>query len=116
MWISRTTFEALLTERTAAQAKAGLLEQQVAALNTGADWMRIRLTQLEHERAALIYRYMDVKMVVPEISQDAPAASTGAEALSDIPSFEDMGDDKAAEQGIDWDAQGRLTQHGKVIQ
>jgi hypothetical protein len=31
-------------------------------------------------------------------------------------SYEDVGDEEAKRQGLDWDGQGRLMRHGKLVQ
>jgi hypothetical protein len=113
MWIKRADYDRMLGNALTVQGANGALESQLATQKTTIDWLLVRLTQLEHERAQLIYRYMDVKIVTPEFSPDKNPV--GAQAISDIPSFEDVGDEKAKELGLDWDSEGRVTAHGRAI-
>lgn len=115
MWIKRAAYDAMLARALEAQGACGALERQVANQKTTMEWMIHRLTQLEHERAALLYRYMDVKITVPVIETDAPKPADASQIGSDLPSFQDVGDEEAKRLGLDWDEQGRATQHGKAI-
>lgn len=115
MWISQATFTSLVADRAKAEGEARALETHNVALKTTMDWMAMRLTQLEHERAQLIFNYMGVKIQVPSI-EPAGEPVTTSDILSAAPSFADMGDEAAKAEGYDWDAEGRLTQHGKLVQ
>ena len=116
MWIRYSTLETLLKERSEAVGVAHALEQQVVAQKGTLEWLTFRLTQLEHERAQLIFNYMGVKITTPELD---PAPTTkpisGTDLLNDVPTFNDVGDEEAARMGLDWDAEGRVTVHGKAI-
>ncbi len=114
MWISRKVYDEVQKQRFEAQGVSQALERQAIATKTTMDWLMVRLTQLEHERAQLIFNYMGVKITVPEILPSAQVEQ-GSELLNDIPSFSDIGDDEAKRQGFDWDSEGRVTQHGKAI-
>lgn len=116
MWISRSDYDAMLGRALEANGAKEALERQVATQKTTMDWMVMRLTQLEHERASLIYRYMDIKITVPEVSLDAPVTPENPpSSMSDLPSFNDVGDEEAKRLGLDWDENGRVTQHGRAI-
>lgn len=111
MWISRVMFEQLIEARAAATAVVTELKSQNVAQKTTMDWMMMRLTQLEHERAQLIHNYMGVKIEVPSIEPETPSVTT-SDLLSQTMSFDDVGDDEAKKQGIDWDEMGRVV-YGK---
>lgn len=109
MLISRQAYNDLRDLALKAEAVCHKVEQHNVALQTTMDWMRTRLNQLEHERAQLIYQYMGVKIAVPVIAP-APAVQPEAVAnmINETPSFEDMGDEEAARQGISWNAAGEV--------
>ena len=115
MWIRRKTYDEMLSRALVATGEAQAMQRQVDAQKTSLDWMIHRMTQLEHERAALIYRYMDIKITVPELVPDTPVTDQTSQIGNDLPSFNDVGDDEAKKLGLDWDKEGRVTQHGKVI-
>lgn len=115
MWITRIEYDAMLTRALTAQGERDAMQRQVDAQKTNQEWMVLRLTQLEHERAQLLYRFMDVKITTPNIELDTPVTPESSAIGNDLPSFNDVGDDEAKKQGLDWDVEGRVTQHGKAI-
>ena len=115
MWINRAEYAELIDKAVRAQGERDAMQRQVDAQKTNQEWMVLRLTQLEHERAALIYRYMDIKITTPEISLDVPVTPESASIGNDLPSFDDVGDEEAKKLGLGWDVDGRVTQHGKAI-
>jgi hypothetical protein len=115
MWVKRSEYRQLVQDTAAALGARDAMQRQVDTQKTNQDWMVLRLTQLEHERAQLLYRYMDIKITVPTVELDNPVVPhTDTNRLSDIPSFEDVGDEEAKKLGLDWDSDGRLTHHGKA--
>jgi hypothetical protein len=118
MWIKRELFERLLTERANAQGVAQTLERRTIAQDTTIDWLKVRLTQIEYERAQLINTYMGVKIPVPEFSKSVAAEESLSieKVLAATVDFSDIGDDAAKAQGLDWDGEGRLTRNGKLVQ
>jgi hypothetical protein len=116
MWVRYSTFEAMLKERSEAVGAAQALKEQVVAQKGTLEWLTFRLTQLEHERAQLIFNYMGVKITVPEaIPASTETPLSASEMLNAVPSFDDMGDDAAKAHGIGWNDDGRVIQNGKVI-
>lgn len=115
MWIKRAEYDELMKRALEANGVAQALERQVATQKVNQEWMVLRLTQLEHERAQLLYRYMDIKVTVPTIELDVPVTPETSVIGNDLPSFNDVGDEEAAKQGLGWDSEGRVTQHGKAI-
>jgi hypothetical protein len=107
MWISRLAYDEQHTALIRATAVVTEVKSHNVALQTTLDWMRVRLTQLEYERAALIHNYMGVKLVIPEI-EPAPNSVKASDILNQTLSFEDVGDEEATKQGITWDSQGEL--------
>lgn len=115
MWIRRADYDSLLGVALQAKGASEVLERQVASQKTTMEWMIHRLTQLEHERAQLIYRYMGIKITVPTLETETPPSPDASAIGSDLPSFDDVGDEEAKRLGLDWDNDGRVTQHGKAI-
>lgn len=108
MWISKATFEKLIEDRSIAQGEARALAERVQAQNATLEMFAIRTQQLEHERAVMLDRYLGVKIAVPTLRTAAPEI-TADDLLNSMPSFEDIGDEEAAKQGIGWeDDTGRV--------
>lgn len=103
MWISRKFYEDLAVART----EASTLKAQNAVLQANLDWARFRISQVEKERAQLLYVASGAKIAVPEFVQD-PAASASGNFLNDLPSMEDMGDELATRFGLSWDKDGKV--------
>ena len=67
MWIARDEWQKIRTERDYAVGKAATLSEQNKVLQVTLDWLRVRQTQIEHERAQLLFNYTGVKVNVPVI-------------------------------------------------
>ncbi len=111
MFISRKFYEALV----AAQTEARVLSEQNAVLKTNLDHMRVRVNQLEKERAQLMYAATGTKIAAPEFvmtpgyTDSGNAWGGGPMNLADFPAIEDIGDEAAKTLGIGWDKEGKLT-------
>jgi vacuolar-type H+-ATPase subunit D/Vma8 len=118
MWIKRQLFERLLTDKARAEGQALTLAQRITAQDATIDWMKVQLTKSEYERAQLIQNYMGVKIPVIEMTKTEPSDEklTVEKVLAATVDFSDIGDDAAKAMGLDWDSEGRLTQHGKLVQ
>lgn len=104
MWVSK----AFISEREArvtAEAESGILKQQNAVLRTQLEWLVLRVTQLEKERAQLLFNYTGVKVEFPVVEQET---KTSFDPMAQIPDFNDMGDALAKAHGIAWDSEGRV--------
>lgn len=106
MWISRSILDDLRQTITKLSTENALLNQQKTALDVTLDWFRVRITQLEHERAVLLRTYMGV--IVPEVSIEREDPTPRLDSTNAVPHFHDMGDDEARKAGLDWDEQGNL--------
>jgi len=71
------------------------------------DWFRIRLTQLEKERAQMILRYTGVAIESPVFAKE-PEKSPLDQVLGEVSTFDDVGDEIAAKLGIGWKPDGSL--------
>lgn len=106
MFIARKIYDDLRDERVKLQVEAAALAQVNAQLNAHIEWMRVRLTQLEFERAQLLKKYMGVDVPAPSFE---PASETQAGTeLNQTLGFGDMGDAAAAALGIGWNPDGTL--------
>lgn len=103
MWITRELFERLLVRETEAKAAAQILSEQNNILRTHMDWMRVRVNQLEAERAAFLFDKAGIKIPVPEIQYDAHTRD-----YNELPSFEDIGDQEARRLGIKYGPDGTI--------
>lgn len=113
MWLKRNIYDDLkdLNARQRndvdrLQAVNAELRSRVAAQDTTIDWFRVRITQLEMERAQLLYNYTGVKIATPSIER-APESDV-ARALQATQHFQDMGDNEAGRLGIGWNEDGTL--------
>ena len=105
MWCDRKVYDDLRLDVAKRQAECQVLQQQNATLVTTLDWLRVRVTQLEMERAQMLWRYTGVKVPVPEIVKTDGVASN---PMAQTPNFNDIGDTEAAKLGISWDENGEL--------
>lgn len=106
MWLSHRAYSDLHDQLIKAEAIKETLLAHNRALEVTLDWFRVRITQLEQERAALVQNYMGVTIPVPSIERKKPAEES---PYHSTPHFGDMGDSDAAAQGVSWDEHGILT-------
>lgn len=119
MWIKREMFEQLIASKAKADGAAQVLAQRIVQQDATIDWLKVRLTQLEYERAQLINNYMGVKIPIPEFDKEATARApriTAEDVLNQTVAFIDVGDEEAAKLGLGWDDEGRLMHNGKLVQ
>lgn len=109
MWISRKAYEDLQAERTRALSNYHLLKEHNKALQVTLDWLRVRQTQVEMERAQLVSHYMGINVSVPSIVPERPnLPHVEGHPLNAVPNFDDMGDEEARRLGIGWADDGTL--------
>jgi hypothetical protein len=106
MWIDRKTYDDMRLDNAKAQTEARVLSEQNRALQVTIDWFRVRISQLEMERAQMLYNYTGVKITTPTIER-APESDV-AKALQAVQGFQDIGDQEAARLGIGWNDDGTL--------
>ena len=107
MWISRETFDTLHKQLYETHGVNQTLERNYTALMTTLDWLRVRVTQLELERAQMLYNYTGVKVPTPIIDRK-PEPHGPEGAVAGLPNFEDVGDAEAARLGISWRPDGTV--------
>lgn len=106
MWISRKIYDDLQLELVKAREEARAVTNASRALETSLDWLRVRVTQMEKERAAMIFSAYGVKIPVPEIHK-APDPFEN-HPFNETLSFESLSDAEAERQGIGWHADGSV--------
>lgn len=93
MWISRE-FVTDLRQRAEQLAYASgqnvRLEVENARLRADLDWFKLRLNQVERERAMLMQDRIGVKIDVPQF---VPAMHNEADALAEMPDLSSVGND-----------------------
>jgi hypothetical protein len=105
MWVDRKTYETLLLDNAKLREESRVLNQTNHQQETTISWFMVRVTQLEKERAQLLFNYTGVKVETPEYQ---PAPRSSAESLNPTPSFDDIGDAEATKLGVGWDSAGML--------
>ena len=109
MWIDRQVYDQLQKQLIAAQAHVVAETGANKAIRESNNWLMLRVTQLEKERAVFVERMFGVKIAVPEIAPRSLAPDPFAShPLNETFSFEDVGDDAARDQGIDYDSEGKV--------
>lgn len=113
MWIDRQTVDDLRVSNAAAQVECRVLAEQNKVLQTILDWVRMRVNQLEKERAVLLFNTTKLSFPVPEMAKiDIPVATHATpqdNADATAPSFDDPGDEIAAKMGISHRPDGTLS-------
>lgn len=114
MWIKRDQYDALLQHafaRTSVELQTAAVEKElrarIAATDVTLDWLRIRCTQLEKERAKMIETYTGVKIDVPVLER-APEQTT-PEILNEAAMFDDVGDEISKKLGISHNPDGTIS-------
>ena len=106
MWVDKKTYFELRDCLSKATQEAHTLAVQNQALQTTMDWLRMRVNQLEMERAQMLLLYTGVKIPTPTIHS---AAETDVQSMMANKSpFEDVGDDVAKKLGLSWNPDGTL--------
>lgn len=109
MWVSRDDWEQQKNMTIESSARAVVYSEQNKVHQVTMDWLRMRITQLEKERAQMFYQLSGVKIPVPEIVHaPAPTAVGENHPFNKLPSFEDMGDSEAKNMGISYNADGTV--------
>jgi hypothetical protein len=108
MFIARHIYDELRDAKIRAEAVATALQSHNTALHATMDWMKMRLTQSEHERAALIHNYTGVKIVVPSIEDEKPQTGINQILNDAVAMFQDVGDTEALAQNIGWNEDGTV--------
>ena len=107
MWIERKLFMDLIQKESVARGELSALQTRFAAQDAMVDWFRIRLTQLEKERAQMILKYTGVAIETPVFAKE-PETQPIDQVLGEVSTFDDVGDEIAKRLGIGWRPDGTL--------
>lgn len=109
MWISKQTYQDLYHEWQKCKAESEAQTRAAIGLRESNNWLMLRVTSLEKERAVFVERMFGVKIAVPELSPIPIVHDPFAEnPLNETMSFEDVGDEAARQFGINHDSEGRV--------
>ncbi len=109
MWVNKAEYFRIVKERDEAAGVAKALEQRVFALETSADWLRVQFSKCDHERAALIAKYLGVQVPTMVFEQEDKSRTPTSHIINDAGAlFADVGDEEALKQGLGWDDDGNF--------
>ena len=108
MWIERKLFMDLIQKESVARGELAALQTRFAAQDSMVDWFRIRLTQLEKERAQMILKSTGVAIETPVFAKE-PEQTPLDQVLGEVSTFDDVGDEIAKKLGIEWKNDGTLS-------
>ena len=107
MWLSSKVFglfevakesvSALREEVAALRVERDALRTELISVKSNWEWSRVKINQLEYERAALLEKAYNIKLPVPEIARTA--SNYDLESFSQF-AFEDLGDETAKKLGL----------------
>lgn len=100
--VDRRTLADLMGDLHALRATNLELEKRCLTSEVHADWLRARLNHVETERAVLLSRQTGLPFGAPVIRPaEGETGEAGIPSIMDDLSFEDIGDAKARQLGID---------------
>lgn len=118
---TREQLDGALRENAVLSAVNGTLRQQLAIAQNNFEWARERMNQVEQERGILFMRTLNVDLPVPNVARSPEVMPTSHHGtglpMPDNPrgimdqfgvNFEDVGDDAAAQLGIEHDDHGAV--------
>lgn len=105
MWLDRKVYDDLRLDAAKNNTECRVLSEQNRALQVTQDWLRVRVNQLEMERAQMLFQYLGVKISTPSI-EVKPAEPVNP--LAALPHFDDLGDEESLRLGISHNADGTL--------
>ena len=109
MWISRKDYDRLVLRNAELEGENRATREHLTATKTTLDWARVRLSQTEHERAQLLFNYTGVKIATPAIVEErATVGPSIHDVMSQMPSFDDIGDAEARRLGLAWNDDGTI--------
>lgn len=113
MWISQAMWLKEREDAIQLRIERDVATTQLKQQETTLAWFMHRLTQIEKERAQLIFNYTGVKVEAPAYEAAEDPEKDGASMiqrnpLNALPNFNDVGDEEARRLGIDWNTDGTL--------
>jgi hypothetical protein len=108
MWINRRAYQDLQDEITKLRATVIAETGANKALKEMSNWLMLRVTALEKERAVHMDKFYGVKIPVPELSPAIVPDPFASHPFNETMSFADVGDEEAHRLGIQHDAEGKI--------
>jgi hypothetical protein len=92
-------------------------QARIVSLETSLDWMRVRLNQVEEERALLLSEKTKIMFGAPVVRRQQDAEKEIEHHFRTMTeetavSFDDVGDGIAAKLGLEHDAEGNVVRRG----
>lgn len=106
MWINKFVYETMRVKSQADDILLANAREQNKVLQVSMDWLRVRVTQLERERAVMVEKFYGVTIAVPEIIS-APDPFANHPGMSGF-DFNDVGDEEAMRLGIGHNSEGAV--------
>ncbi len=110
MWVAKVIYQEIRESLIAATAVRDSLLGHNRALETTCDWLRVRVAQLEQERAIMLHKYMGIDIPVQVIEKREERTPN---PYNLTPHFNDLGDAEAARLGITWNEDGSVVYGGR---
>lgn len=98
--VSEEAYHDLKEQNAALRAERDAVKSENATLRVSGDWLRIKVNQLEQEKAALMEKAYHVQLSVPTIARTLPAIDPQFDPRN-FAGFEDVGDIMAKAMGLD---------------
>ena len=99
--IGKETVSILREEVATLKVERDALKDHLKSVSINSDWFRMKVNQLEVEKAALIEKAYGVKLPAPEFVRTLPQADYSlANKVLDSDLFNDMGDELAKRVGL----------------
>ena len=108
MWVSTAVWLKGMEDAIQLRVERDSAIQQAKQQEVTLSWFMHRLTQVEKERAQLIYNFTGVKTDAPAYEEENRIPSGVENPLNALPSFDGLDDIEAAKQGIGWDDEGKI--------
>lgn len=108
MWISRQAYEDLRQVGLTASARAEAEIVANRAVKESLNWLMLRVTQLERERAVFVEKLFGVKIAVPEIAPAQVHDPFAEDKYGETMSFEPMSEHEAKRAKISHNEAGEL--------
>ena len=87
----------LQADLAVARSERDLLRQELLSHKVNADWLRVKVNDLEAQNKALLQKAYDISVPVPQIQRDTTFMN---ELPNNFSPFDDMGDEMARKLGL----------------
>ena len=103
MWITQQAYRDLQNELIQARAVVVAETSANKALKETLNWMMLRLTAMEKERAVMLDKFLGVKIATPEFLPAVVLDPFASHPYDETMGFADIGDEAARKLGIEYD-------------